>query len=381
MTALFAAPARDLIAGITAALASLPGRPQPAIMGAMVIDADDDGVTFATYDWDKSTRARIFATAIEPGRVAVSGKLLAQVAKVMPKQPVTAEVVGSALSVLAGRTKFTLPLMPITEYPTIPAVDEIIGDVVGDVFVDAVSRVARSAAKESSARTVKGCVSIVSDGASLTLTALDGPSLASVELPWKPVEGAVVDVRIAADEILTALKPMSDSDTISVRRSSRSTLFGFSASTGLTYVTSTVSIFDGPYPQWRGLFADSYSTVVEVSAEFIAAAKRVAAVTESTAVVAFTEDGATITVDGAIVDHVEIDGFDGQPREFHVGPARLLDSLQSVPGTGRLRLGFVSETLGPPRPMALHEYVGGDLIAGPVPEPVGYRALLMGIRS
>lgn len=379
MAELFTLSASGFTSGVNAAMASLPGRPQPPIMGAMVIDTDADhrGVTFSTYDWDKSTSAVALAASTAAGqRIAVSGRLLAQVAKVLPKsRECQASTDGGILTLASGRTVFTLPLMDVRDYPTIPATDDVVGEVDGVAFADAVARVARAAAKEDAARSVKGCVSLVSDGSTLTLTALQEFQVNTIELPWEPCEGRSVDVRIAADEIATAIKPMSGASTIELRQSDRVTLFGFSAQD----IDATVSVFDGPYPKWQRLFPNHYDTAVDVGPEFIDAIKRAATVAEAKAplaVIDFTEGGATITVAGSIVDEAPLDEFLGEPRQFGVNPTRMLDALQDVPSS-RVRLGFDKVIT---RPMVLHEYVGGGLSGDPADECGAYRGLLMGIR-
>ena len=56
---------------------SLPTKSTQPVLRAVVITADDNGLEFAGFDYEVSTRVRIGAEVKEPGRVAVAGKLLA----------------------------------------------------------------------------------------------------------------------------------------------------------------------------------------------------------------------------------------------------------------------------------------------------------------
>lgn len=98
----------ELAEAVAAASTSLPSRPNPPIMGALLIETDQNASTLAlsSYDYDQASRATITAAAVEAdARIAISGRLFGQVVKVAPKrEPLVLDVTPTALIVRAGKT-------------------------------------------------------------------------------------------------------------------------------------------------------------------------------------------------------------------------------------------------------------------------------------
>ncbi|MFT4202170.1 hypothetical protein [Gordonia sp. (in: high G+C Gram-positive bacteria)] len=375
---------------VSAGLASLPARPQPAIMGAAVIAADPEGqrLSVATYDWDRSTTATAGLPAAPephitaPVRFAVSGKLLAQVVKVAPKStPLELSISSTVMTIRAGKTVFTLPVMDVEDFPKIPAVAEhLVGTIGADVLIDAVTAISVAAEKESNARTIKECVSLVEENPDrLSITALQNKVIATTTVGWTSAPPDVnkspqyvLDVRIIADELLGVLKPMSGSESIEIH--TEGGLVGLTGTTGdQITVTSTVSTFDMPYPAWRNLFERQHVTAVDVDETFAEAVRRAAAVAEKPLWIRFEPDAISLSVDGALVDEVAPMAFDGDRIDFTVNPAALREILATVGEPARLRF-----TDSPTKPVHISPVVG-DCNANWDDGDEGIQCLLMGI--
>ena len=63
------------------------------------------------------------------GAALVSGRLLAEITKALPAKPVEVAAVGSHLELVCGSARFTLPTMPVEDYPTLPSMPESAGTV------------------------------------------------------------------------------------------------------------------------------------------------------------------------------------------------------------------------------------------------------------
>ena len=61
------------------------------------------------------------ATVDEAGEVLVSGRLLADISKSLPSKPVSVELDGQKVNLVCGSSHFTLAVMPLDEYPLLPA--------------------------------------------------------------------------------------------------------------------------------------------------------------------------------------------------------------------------------------------------------------------
>ncbi len=56
----------------------------------------------------------------DDGTVLVSGRLLADIARALPDQPVDIFLDGPKLSVVCGSSRFSLQTMPVEDYPQLP---------------------------------------------------------------------------------------------------------------------------------------------------------------------------------------------------------------------------------------------------------------------
>ena len=69
------------------------GRTQPAAtpecadFGWLLVQADADGVTFSSFDYETSAQIHVTAAVADEGQVLVSGRLLADISRSLPPKP------------------------------------------------------------------------------------------------------------------------------------------------------------------------------------------------------------------------------------------------------------------------------------------------------
>jgi len=96
---------RDVLADAVAwAARTLPSRPSMPMLAGLLVDAGADGLTLSSFDYEVSGRVAVAADVDEPGRVLVSGRLLADIARALPAAPVTVTSEGSRVEVRCGAT-------------------------------------------------------------------------------------------------------------------------------------------------------------------------------------------------------------------------------------------------------------------------------------
>src|SRR5699024_6384183 len=118
--------AKDDLANAVAWVArSLPSKVTQPVLRAMVITADDNGLEFAGFDYEVSTRVKVSAEVMEPGRIAVAGKLIAEITSTLANKPVDLRVEGTKLLIHCGSSRFELPLIPLDDYPQLPELPEL----------------------------------------------------------------------------------------------------------------------------------------------------------------------------------------------------------------------------------------------------------------
>ncbi len=140
---------RDVLAESVAwAARTLPSRPSLPVLAGLVLTASADGLTLSSFDYEVSGRVDVEADVIDPGTALVSGRLLADIARSLPGQPVQIESEGTRLAITCGRSSFTLPTLPVEDYPQLPAMPTATGTVPGQLFASAVAQVAIAAGRD-----------------------------------------------------------------------------------------------------------------------------------------------------------------------------------------------------------------------------------------
>lgn len=164
---------------------SLPSKVTQPVLRAMLITADDTGLELTGFDYEVSTRVRIPAEIGEPGRIAVAGKLIADIVSTLPNKPVELELQGTKVLLTCGSSRFELPLIPLDDYPQLPTLPEVTGTINPQLFTEAVSQVAAAAGKDDTLPMLTG-VHMAIKGSHVELTATDRFRLAMRTLEWEP---------------------------------------------------------------------------------------------------------------------------------------------------------------------------------------------------
>ena len=138
----------------------------------------------------------------------MSGRLLADITKALPNHPVEISVDGSRMTITCGSARFSLPTMPVEDYPQLPAMPQHAGELPGEVFGEAVGQVAVAAGKDDTLPMLTGVRVEIGEG-KLTLVATDRFRLAMREFPWEPDESlGEVAVLVPARTLSDAAKTL-----------------------------------------------------------------------------------------------------------------------------------------------------------------------------
>ncbi|HVK25922.1 MAG TPA: DNA polymerase III subunit beta [Actinokineospora sp.] len=368
---------RDGLADAVAWVArSLPSRPPVPVLGGVLLDAGStdgaEGLTVSGFDYEVSATVGIPATVADGGRTLVSGRLLADITKSLPAQPVEISVDGSRVAIACGNAKFSLPTMPVEDYPQLPAMPQHAGELAGEVFGLAVSQVAVAAGKDDTLPMLTG-VRVEIAGDKLTLVATDRFRLAMREFEWKP-SGDVDDaaVLVPARTLAEAAKALGSSGrTVELALSPGDGLLGLSGSGR----RATTRLLDAEFPRYRQLLpSEQTSAAVIAVAPLVEAIKRVSLVAERGTQVRleFSDGGLRLSAggddEGSAEEELPVE-FTGDPVTIAFNPGYLQDGLAAL-HADRAELSFTT----PNRP-ALIKPVGEDGEVTP-----GYLYLLMPVR-
>ena len=298
---------RDVLAeAVQWAARSLPSRPSVPILAGLLVEAADGQLTMSTFDYETSARITVPAQVADTGAALVSARLLADIARSLPSKPVEIETDQTSMSLVCGTARFTLQLLPVEDYPSLPRMPSAAGTVAAQAFADAVAQVAIAAGRDELLPVFTGIRLEIAEE-TLSLLATDRYRMALKELPWTPqVHGegaALVPARVLAD----TAKSMTAGDEVVVSLSSENEgLIGFETSRAGTSRQITTRLLDGEFPKVRHLMnVEGTTTVRANSADVVAAVKRVALVAERNTPLRMVIEDGSITLQAATGDQAQ----------------------------------------------------------------------------
>ncbi|GIH13224.1 DNA polymerase III subunit beta [Rugosimonospora africana] len=367
---------RDALADAVAWTAkSLPSRPSVPVLAGVMLRVSGGQLVVSGFDYEVSSQVSVEVAPDADGAALVSGRLLAEITKALPAKPVDVAAVGAHLELVCGSARFTLPTMPVEDYPTLPEMPATAGTVDAATFASAVAQVAVAAGRDDTLPLLTG-VRVELEGSTMTLLATDRYRLAIKELQWRPDTAeaslqALVPAKTLADTAKT-LGPLGGEVTLALARGGMGE--GMVGLVGGTRRT-TSRLLDGEFPKVRNLLPDHHSAQarIQVSA-LVEVVRRVALVAERTTPVrlSFSEDGLIVEAGGtedARASEAMDCTYEGEAMQVAFNPGYLLEGLQALDGPTAVL------SLTDPRKPAVLAPAGenGEIIPG-------YRYLIMPIR-
>lgn len=353
---------------------SLSSRPIMTALLGIVIDVSNE-VTLSASDLETAAKSSFNADIKEKGKVLVPGRLLAEIARSLPNKPVAFALDNNRVLVTAGTAKFTLPTLPINEYPNLPTMPENSGFIASDVFATAINQVAIAAGKDDSLPTLTG-IHVDINKETITLAATDRYRLAVREIQWQPnnidiATSALLRARTLADaakslvgvtQVSLAVAPITATER----------LVGFASEAK----TMTSRMLDGTFPPYRHLLpSDSIAQATIEVAPFLDSVRRVALVTDKTVPLRLRFADSKLQLEAGAGEEAQATEeltiiYNGEAIDIAFNPTFLMDGLHAV-GTPFVHIAFT----GSNKPAVLsgkHEKDG--------PTTDNYRYLLMPMR-
>jgi DNA polymerase-3 subunit beta len=353
---------------------SISNRPITTALLGIVIDATDE-ITLSGSDLETSAKAKFKAEISQKGKVLVPGKLLAEISRSLPAKPVTFNLEGSRVLVTAGSAKFTLPTLPLVEYPTLPELPTASGSLNSDLFATAVNQVAIAAGKDDSLPTLTG-VFVEINKNQITLAATDRYRLAVRELTWSAQDANIETTSLLrARTLADAAKSLIGTSQVTIALAPANTnekLVGF-ISEGKTM---TSRVLDGSFPPFRHLLPteSTADAIIEV-APFLDSVRRVALVTDKTVPLRLNFSNNSLQLEAGTGDEAQASekldiNYKGEDINIAFNPTFLTDGLTAI-NTAFVHITFT----GANKPAVLT----GQTEAGSAPI-TNYKYLLMPMR-
>ena len=273
--------------------------------------------------------------------------------------------------ITCGRSNFTLPTLPLDDYPSLPEMPQSSGTIDAPLFAHAVGQVAIAAGRDDTLPTLTG-VRVEVDGSTIVMAATDRYRLAVRECEWSPSDSkAHAELLVPAKTMLDTAKSLASADDVAISLAPEGErLMGFEGADRRT----TTRLLDGEFPKYRSLLPSESSTHARVdTASLIEAVKRVALVAERNTPLRLTFSGAEVALragngEDAQAEEVVEASIDGDDIEIAFNPGYLQDGLASI-DAATAQFAFTQAT----RPAVITGMLDGTSVEE-------YRYLLMPVR-
>ncbi|MEV4094052.1 DNA polymerase III subunit beta [Streptosporangium saharense] len=274
---------RDVLAdAVVWAARALPNRPAVPVLSGLLLEADGEDLVLSAFDYDVSARATIEADVAEPGRVLIPGRVLAEITRSLPAQPVEIVTDGSEAVLTCGSAEFGLLTMPVEDFPTLPEIPQKIGAVGGGVFASAVGQVAPAASRDETLPMLTG-VRVDIAGEQVTMAATDRYRIAAREFEWRPEQPDVTAAAMVPARVLVEVAKSLRGGEVSIGLGDG--LAGFESLGRST----TVRLLDEQFIDYRARLTADWPIRADIRvAPFVEAIKRVALVAERNTAIRLT---------------------------------------------------------------------------------------------
>lgn len=270
---------------------------QPLLTGLHLV-ADKQGLVLSGSDADVSAQASLDAAVGEAGTVLIPGRLLADITRSLPSATIEFVIEGSRAQITCGKSSFSIPTMPVAEYPPLPQMPDVSGVIEGSEFATAISQVAVASSRDETLPAFTG-IKVDVDGSTITMAATDRYRLAVRELHWRPTSTSInTHALIPAKFLSDSAKSLAHNKEVSLAFSGTNEgIVGISSDDRKT----TSRLLAADFPKYQSLLPNESTSVAQISTSIlIEAVKRVSLVLDREAPVKihFTDGEAIISGGG-----------------------------------------------------------------------------------
>ncbi len=328
-----------LLARLQIAARAVSQRSTVQILSGLLVTADADmqHAELSATDMELSLRVPLEAKVEESGATVIP-KLLVDIVRALPPQPVTIEQpAGSGtVRISCGNSEYTLHTQGAEDFPQLPEPGASRFTVDRQALAATVAQVSRAASKDESRPVLTGVLIEFEDGA-VTMAATDSYRLAvrRAALPGSTTGAqAIVPARA-----LQELSRIASGESIEVSIGENQLLFGTDG------VWLSARRIDGQFPNWRQLLPQTFEHEISVSrTELLEVVRRTALMAQRNLPLRLAFDEGSLTVSAQTQDVGEAReslplGFHGERMEIGFNAEFLRDGIDSVEGdTVKLRL-------------------------------------------
>ena len=248
----------ELVAKLGIVSRAVSARGAVQVLSGILLSADEGGLTLAATDMELSLRTTLDAEVEGEGAVVIPGKLLVDLARLLPEKDVTIEYRAEegVAQIVSGTASYRLNTYGAEDFPRLPALDAQLHAIDRDALLETVERVARSASRDESRPVLTGIL-VRFEGGKLVMVATDSYRLSVKETPLDstaPELEAIIPARA-----LQELARLAGGDSVELGVHENHVVFG----TGDAWLTTRR--IDGQFPNYRQLLPDAFEIELTVA--------------------------------------------------------------------------------------------------------------------
>ncbi len=341
--------------------AATRGGALPALSGVR-LEVKGDVLHLAGSDLDLTVQVDASVAGIDDGVCVIPARLGTDIVRALEAGAVTFSLEGGEAQIAAGRSQFTVRVLPAEEFLRLP---EPAGDAVtldASALSAALHQVVRAASKDD-ARPILAGVLMTAEPAGLRLVATDSYRLAMRDLPGTTLMAEGQHVLVPARALGELGRVLASAEQVTLRLGHDQASFELRPERGSTSVRVTTRLIEGEFPNYRQLVPSGYPNRLVVGKEpLLDAVRRVKLLArEATPIrLALRPDGLELTAVTHDVGQAREDldaKYEGSEMVVAFNPEFLIDGIEATPGDE-----IVLETLDALKPATLRSTEGTDFL-------------------
>lgn len=335
----------QLVAKLATVSRVVSSRGSVQVLSGVLLRPTADGLELAATDMELSLRTTLDAQVEGDSSVVVPGKLLVDLARLLPAAEVTIEYrpEDGVAHISSGSYSSKLNVFSAEDFPRLPAVEQAPHTIATASLLETVDRVARSASKDESRPVLTG-IQVRFESTRLFMAATDSYRLSFKETKLEQ-SGPDLEAIIPARALTELARIASGTETVSLGVNENTVVFGVVDAAGGAGTWLTTRRIDGQFPDVSRLLPESFEVEVDLPrAELRDVVRRagVMALRNAPLRLRFADGALTISAQsqdvGETVESLPA-AYTGEPLEIGFNAEFLADGVDSVHSdTVRLKL-------------------------------------------
>jgi DNA polymerase-3 subunit beta len=319
------------------------------VLAGVLLRSEDGKLELSATDMEISLRTPLEAEVASEGAVVVPGKLLAELARLLPGEEVSVEhrQAEGVVEIVSGAAVYRIHTYNAEDFPRLPdSAGTTMVPIDAEALLETAAKVSRAASRDESRPVLTGIL-VRFEGENLVMAATDSYRLAVKETSMSG-PGPELDAIVPARALMELSRVAQGASELQLGLQENQVLF---ASDGILLTTRRI---EGQFPNYHQLLPESFESEVTLPRdELLEVVRRVSVMAQRNAPLRLRFAEGELTVAAQTQDVGEAHetmpaAFSGDALDIGFNPEFLRDGIESIDGD-ELRLKLIS----PLRPAVL----------------------------